>query len=67
MGVNVHPGPLPALILTPARAEKEARSHTEISPPVQTNNCQHNTVLITGRGDVSQSNRLFIIVIALSC
>ena len=53
VGVDAHPGPLPALILAPAGPEKEDHSHTETSPPVHTNNCQH-TELITDTGRMPQ-------------
>lgn len=47
VGVGARPGPLPALILAPAGVEKEDHSHTETSPPVHANICQHNTATVT--------------------
>lgn len=64
-GVWMHiQAPPHALILAPAVAEKEGRSHTEKIPPVHTNDCQHNTatVLITGRGKMPQSDILFVLI-----
>lgn len=60
LGVDARPDPLPGLILAPAGTEKEDHSHTETSPPVHCDHCQHNTatVLITARGRMSQSDTL---------
>lgn len=60
VAMDARPGPLPALILAPAGEEKEDHSHTETSPPVHTNTCQHRGAAgeVTDRG----SDGLFLLV-----
>lgn len=66
-GVDAHPGPPPVLILAPAGAGKEDHSHTETTPPVHTNNCQHNTTtaMIIGRAKMPHILTLFVLTILL--